>query len=1287
MAHQPTLSRLVTLVPLVVVVTGTLTHVAIAPTPAAPAPPPLAVKVGLPLERAQYFVGESVILAVGAVRPPYDLDWIDAGGRAAVSYRGDAPLLRVDTERLAPGRYQVVVNAEPTGVAIGLTSPDQASPAATLGRLAYRPNRPNDPDRFRTQMREARVNALMVERWGEAGSGTYPAQDDLVATGSALFLNPCSRLTGGFPCGVCEPEASAYRQRLALCAQANARYPTFGGFRYDADPAGFGDRKALLTAADWGEDERPLRNYLAAGHAALRSAFTAQSRLEPVSEMDHLRYCLAIGRAEFAPLADLPTLRWAQAVNRCLPPLSAADCRRLEERQDAWAGYLMGLYAEAYAGHQKVVREVSPSLRNTSAVNPDRAPAAAGQYPPSAYTPLDFRYSNPRTPATYPSVAESAWLFSTALLDIGRPADQPTWVVAAPRAGAESAPFTRLAARGLAYGARGMGPARDLIALSQRGTEAGADRTPGRDRVGDDLAAGRAWLRRFAPLAAQCAEVNRIAVLISRSQLARQQLRLGPDAPQFNVFVALARLGYTPRLITQEQIRGDGLRPFNALIVVNQTVEPPRPIMAKLGEFSRSGGRILVDRQTTVDLPDAEIMDIALPSTNAVAEPDCPVLGMPPSVTADAAESGHRALAAVLLEALGNADRSILRCRLGERSGFSTFELDGGPDATYVVAVREPTPGDRPPERQASDELVPRFLANGVLYDLTEEGRIGPVAPVRCGFDHLAARVYGLLRRPVKAVDLRANQSVTAGDELAGGLRFVGGNGERLRAAIPFHLAVRRPDGTVAREWYGCTDRRGWFVFTWRVPVNEPAGAWAVDVRSQLDGTTATVPVVVWEGETVQAEPVNETVVVRGTEPIRALLRRKPEFVLPVFPGPQETELSDAAETVRAVLQRQAVRVEVRENPAWSTYVMGYDPSRVQTLQNTLVAAGDTIGRVRLETLHSHDAYAPLSGYAFGKPLVLLDLAGTAGNPLVRKLDAEGLLWPRVGGGFPGPGRAVVQLVRSAFWPGMDTLVIQAPDVDGLRAAARALADLPPDWITPSVETARDRLLSGLGIGRAPPPAFRAQPLTARGRFTSRRPQPLAAHSPDVRLTAAETPPSAGGATAAPVPIPGEVRAEEAGPVVLVDGRPVEAAGVPLGDLRYRDASRVRTTARRGGPFRVVVEGIFRYSDRPPRSQPAWEEILAVYRAVVPAVRRPLRFDVLVDGKPAGQLTYLATQAMEVPLETLAASATRQPRSVREEVVTQVSGAVELPPGEHELLLIHQNIVDGQVDRIRLDYP
>jgi hypothetical protein len=111
---------------------------------------------------------------------------------------------------------------------------------------------------------------------------------------------------------------------------------------------------------------------------------------------------------------------------------------------------------------------------------------------------------------------------------------------------------------------------------------------------------------------------------------------------------------------------------------------------------------------------------------------------------------------------------------------------------------------------------------------------------------------------------------------------------------------------------------------------------------------------------------------------------------------------------------------------------------------------------------------------------------------------------------------------------------------------------------------------------------------------------------------------------------------------------------------------------------------MFRYSDRKPRSAAQWEAVLKLYNQLVKRKREPMAIEASLDGQPLGQLVPTRTEQRDMPIETLPHYATEKPKTVQEEVVLELAADLDLPAGEHHLLLVPRNIVDGRLERLRV---
>ena len=137
-------------------------------------------------------------------------------------------------------------------------------------------------------------------------------------------------------------------------------------------------------------------------------------------------------------------------------------------------------------------------------------------------------------------------------------------------------------------------------------------------------------------------------------------------------------------------------------------------------------------------------------------------------------------------------------------------------------------------------------------------------------------------------------------------------------------------------------------------------------------------------------------------------------------------------------------------------------------------------------------------------------------------------------------------------------------------------------------------------------------------------------------------------------------------------------------DLRFSAAVKLIADVKSPGKTKLSATGVFRYSDRKPCWQAQWEDLLALREKLVPSERLPMEFEVRVGGKTVGKLLPTKTEQKEVPLQLASASAGLKPKTVVEEVVTELFGEIDLPAGQQEILLIHRNVVDGKLEKVAI---
>jgi hypothetical protein len=1269
-----------------------------------------AATIEFPLERSAYFVGELAPVALGEGKA-FRLEAVGADGPTLL-YEGPSPTVLIDTSQLAAGDYQLRLNGEETKQRFTVTGTLARSAGSMQDESG--PAQPQfDPKKKYTPKERA---ALVEEHWngvvrtledsglsavvslGQADVHREPTLDVLARAGVMLLANPDTRPTSFFPLGNDPAEQDSMSQRVILGAQANGRYPNFAGFCFGWDTTGYAinNRRGLLTYWGWGNKTEALRHYIRRVDKHTQDEFQRRTGLQAVSEVEYISYLLSIKRPEFATAIDLPTLRWLEEIAQYTKPMSDVERTAFEKRLDAWSAYLMGLYAEGYGAMARNLRAVDPTLRNTASVQVDHAPVRYGQYFPSAYAPLDLQYQSTWNDQVGGPDYAYQWLLVAGLLDMQR-AGKPTWLSNAMATAHDRARYpgkmVRVAAHGLPWGVSGIGFALEGFSNLLGGMNRGSTWPAIKGHAGEaDVKAGREFLDRFAVLALEGRGDHGVGILFSKSQFQRQHVVMGFGTSAYQAFVSLTRLGYTPRFVTEEELaEQQGKLAIRALLVIGQTFPLPDNVSAAIDAFAKRGGRVLVDDNTTAAVPGSTKLGYAF----ALSRPGKPHNWATPSITAgdnDAlmAARWHEEIAPPLAKALGETGRGIFQAEKGAASNVSLLQIDGGADAKYVLAVNDSHVGSQADWFQVRETIVPVRPSDALVFDCTAEQALGKLTPLSCDLTKTTARVYAVLARQPAKIDLRASQNIAAGAPLLLSARFLDPAGKPLAALVPVCLTVTRPDGKTFAELYRCTDRAGRFALSLPIPANVPPGKWSVGLRSQLNGQAATLSVNVAAAANDQgtrfAVAYKDPVFVRQGAAAEQALAKGAKFVLPIFDSPAAEKLLPVAEKVKQVLAARGVEVDIRVKPSIGTYWLAYELTPEQARENALVDRSEKFGRIKRETANGNDWFSGQSGWRFGQPLILLDLAAEKGdNPPAETLAGAGILWPDVTAGFPGAGRAVVEAVPWAFAPRTTTIVIRAEDVPGLMKAAAALAKLPADRLTPRIESVRAELWRQHYVGPRPAP-LAEKGLSADGLQTAQAPRPFAIDLAGAGPPAAgEVSPPARPAVAA-VALPATFEPKQF--VVYVRDRDayVESAtaGFLVPDTRFHDAIQLAVEVKEPGKHKVRISGVFRYSDRKPCWQAQWEDLIELREKLVPKERRPLTFEARLDGKPAAELKPSKVETKDVPLELASSSAGLKPRTANEEVVTELTGEIELPAGRHDLLLIHHNVVDGRIEKIEI---
>lgn len=1258
-----------------------------------PSPTPDTRKVKLPMERNAYFVGESVLLnAVGEPgQTSVKVELTDAEGKAFILYEGAPGSFVLDTTKLAPGAYTL------DGFPFYLTASVRSSVASLQDEAAPRLALPASKKISAADAKKAAqvtknhilsvqesgltaVMGMMESRYQDPGQLNAFSKEGLL-----YFNNPEGRPTSFVPVKEDPVERVGMSQRMLQSAQQHGQYPNFSGFVYGFDTTGFapGGRKMLLIYWGWRGQEENLRKYLERQDELVAAEFKKQTGMEWVQSKEFLAYALAQGRSDLAPVIDLATVRWVEAMTPKMKPFPESEKVVFEKRLDAWSAYLMTIYEKNYAFFQESIRGFDSTFQNTASVQIDHAPARFGQYFASANRPLDFRYQSTwNDQIDHPDYLFQP-LFTGAVLNMNRPEEKRVWISAALGPIHEQANYagklTRAAAHNLANGVSGLGFALEgfssLFSMNNFGGWPGARGKA----IGFDATSGKEFLDRFAWLAVEGRGDYGAGVLFSKSQLGRQDVTQGFGTPQYNSFITLARLGYTPVYLTEEEIAAKQFRGVKSIVIPGQVVPLPENVLAGLREFVAQGGKVVTDKATLTDVAATETMDFTMPMR---IEPGKSHNYQAPGQSPNKLWPGMYAEYGPAFEkAVGGVGHAVLKPANGVKSDVTLSQIKGGTDALYVVAVNDSMVKSQADWRQVKESLVPNEGMTGFLYDLTEEKALGQITTFESDLSETTARVYGILPRELGSPEIKATQKISAGEAMGISVGFLDKAGKPLAGVLPFHLTLKQPDGKAYFAGYRGTDAMGKFSVSLNVPVNVPMGQWTVEVRSQLDGSVTTLPVTVAAGRANQlASQLKESVLVREKALIEQTLTKGQTIWLPLF-GPQVTELAEAAKQIQKALAAKGVAVKILENPEMVEYALAYDPTPEQVAQNERVDKGEVIGKVKSYSVIGNDWFGS-NGIQSRYPILLLKTAGAV-NPIVGALGGQ--LWPKVA--EVEPTIAVIQGVAWAFGSAQaNAIVIDAKDAAGIATAVGRLTKLPDDFLTQSVRSTRARLLSEFHLGGSPAGAPE-KGLTQTGLAAGKpAPQPFRISFGEARPLAPGEEPAKSGNPEPPLAVPGFAITKKLYPMVRYKDSFVQASHPRAWseDMRFSDATDLEIELPQAGPVEIGVDGIFRYSDRRPATQPQWEDYLVLWDQYLKGPRQPAQFEVWVDGKPVGKLDKVTEEKKTVDLNISMGSTGEGSKKAEEEVATTISGVLDLPAGKHRLRLVHSHIVDGKLKRVRV---
>ncbi len=693
--------------------------------------------------------------------------------------------------------------------------------------------------------------------------------------------------------------------------------------------------------------------------------------------------------------------------------------------------------AEVSRNSGATLHEFLLNQRHSTCATADHAPIESGLYLPSLYQPLDFRYLETWNDQIYANGAhdmqESFW---TSLLRLGQKPGQPIWITS-PTAPQPGTHFRR-ALETIARGATGTG----------YGSEGGAglvggwgpnvtESTPGtaqERQTGELVKRYGSWLNQFAP-------AESVAILYSVSQGGTV---FAHGSPILYAYYTLAQVNRPARLLTEDEIAAGALEEVKALLVVGQTAALPTATIKAIDAFVQDGGKLLVDKNTKLELPGAtKLPDVGWPGGlwprycnnfhEAIAEfprtlgPALKAalgdLGKQPLESDAVLVATKRAGSAQLLFVTNNREYPFADIFTPEQrlSGFYRNFLGRG--RIYMKDVREP---------QVATLALREDLAQSklLIYDVFAGKQLVPVEKdgrwtVEVDLTTLPGRVLLLVEKPLAAPGLDVSQA--AGSARA---TFV------AKSAVPLPIRLR----VGSQEIYRAATPAG---SCDTLVLGPAAGAEIVELTELITGATqrGTMTLAAPATATLRAMPPAQ---IWDAPQIRKVLAAKN---LAVYVDARQDADRDAA----AKLAKQ-LGAELIFNPEILDYPVCWDsPAEEEAAKENIRQQGLLAWRRPVDPRSPQVANARSDGWPgalspaplWNRPVILF---GTSrNNRLLQELDkAAQLPRPALPEYLP-EGGAVVQPVAAPFWSDQQAVVLLCGDEAGRQAGFEKLVALAND--------------------------------------------------------------------------------------------------------------------------------------------------------------------------------------------------------------------------------------------------
>ena len=732
--------------------------------------------------------------------------------------------------------------------------------------------------------------------------------------------------------------------------------------------------------------------------------------------------------------------------------------------------YYAGVIGNLYGQSVSDLRTALPNLRFTSSPTPDQNTLINGQYLPTIYQPLDFRYLESWNEGIYLcagfDMIESFW---TNLLRMEQPAQQPLWITT-PMSFQTGSTFRR-SLEAISHGANAIGYNAEGAAGMRGGW--GAVPTTSSQSTAQEALTGR-LARDYGTWFAQFTPNERIGIYYSANQVGNTNQAF--ISPLYFAYYTFAQSNRPAKFLTEDDIaNNNALDSVDALVLASQTSSIPAATLAKINAFIAAGKKVICDTNTTVAITGmSNLANVSL---------TCTLDAFAGNKNHDILQGMVAANGPALKSALGTIGQQPLLCDDGSTLVASTLHAASGAQLVFVTnnqyypfnAMFTTT------EQMCSwwryfynrgdvftkDYVVPRTVTLTLrddlaanpphIYDVFAGTELpvttqGSTKTVTVDLTLLTGRVLLLSGTTITAPSLSLGNRDTTDPTVT----------VIAQSALPLPIRIRMGTQEVYRT---STPAGSCDTFA----IGPATGNTSIEVTELVTGQdqTGSVSLTAPAAAATNEEAMTD---IRDTSRILSVLQAGN---VALYIDPRQTDLLPLAQHYAAQL---CTTMPVLCNPPVSDYQIDWDPTNLDAHQadETILAEGDVaLRRLVNGTPTWTGSLSPATVAA--RPLILFGNASN--NRLIADIDTVALLCRPAEN--IGPGFAVVQPLAAPFWDENDVVVVLCDDEAGMKAGFDALVQISQQQTVPTVSEdieARSDLRKLLGFDALSYPA--ASPLS-----------------------------------------------------------------------------------------------------------------------------------------------------------------------------------------------------------------